>query len=79
MAQAFKTRSGWTTVILTALAVLLGSTNAAHADTYVALKSQPSDYIGLGQTLTLTPDDGTFTAHYSAGSVSVAFSGADHF
>jgi len=44
--------------------------------TFLAFRSQHGDYIGQGQTWTLTPTDGTLTLATGTGSVSVQFQGS---
>lgn len=50
---------------------------ASSASTYLYLNSQPGDYIGGGEMLTLTPADGTFSVTNSSSTVSVSFNTAD--
>lgn len=67
-------------VFLFFLTVLLLTTRAHAQVTSLTLNSDPGDFIGLGQSLFLTPADGTFdaTTNFDSG-VSVSFFGPTHF
>jgi hypothetical protein len=67
-------------VFLFFLTVLLLTTRAHAQVTSLTLNSDPGDFIGLGQSLFLTPADGTFnaTTNFDSG-VSVSLFGPVHF
>lgn len=63
-------------IVSSLLAVVLALTATAASatpSTYLFLNSQSGDWVGQGQTLTLTPADGTFSVSNTYDSVSVSF------
>jgi hypothetical protein len=54
----------------------VASPGRADAATLLYFKSEPGDYIGQGQTFTLTPANGTITTSRPGGGVEIAFNSA---
>jgi hypothetical protein len=78
MSLIFRCRM-WRQSVLRVLLVAALLARAARGEaqtTSLTLNSQPGDFIGQGQSVTLTPNDGTFTARQnSPNSVSIFFLG----
>lgn len=66
----------WSVII-----VFMLFSQVSNAATFLYLKSEPGDYIGLGKEQTLTTDDGIFTAtgSVSEGVVTVSFEGTSRW